>query len=81
MIGFYSLIVLATGFCLFFTPYFISTSYCSYRTEPKHHVTDRALSLGEVIRWSIITVILTVAFLYGVWGLKDAIFSKLGYLC
>ena len=81
MLGFYILLVMVTGFVLFFTPYFISSAYCQYKTTPKHHVTDLSITLGSFIRWIVVTVILVVAFLYGAWGIKDAVFSKLGYLC
>lgn len=81
MILIYSIILVSSGLVLLLSPYIVATQYELYSTTPVHHVTDRCKHLGSSIRWAMITVICTAIFLYSAWGIKDAVFSKLGYLC
>lgn len=81
MIGFYIVTLMLSTFVLFFSPYIAASQYEMYSTTPGAHVTERSIRLASAIRWGVITVICTVTVLYSAWGLKDSIFSKLGYLC
>lgn len=81
MLGFYILSAMVTAFVLFFAPFISATRYEQYHSTNPLHLTDRSRQLAEAIRWGVVTVICTVIFLYSAWGIKEAIFSKLGYLC
>jgi len=81
MIQFYIAVFVATFFSLPFLPYLTAQAWVTYRNMPAHRIHDSGWKLAFALGWGMWTVIFVILMLWSALGIKDSIFSHLGYLC